>query len=102
MPKAAKSSFRKFALRKSIDFPVVNCAVARAEDGSVKVALGGVYPSPIRSTAAEDAVAAGVTEESAAAAGDAAVRDAKVLPKNEYKVEITRTIVKRTLLEIAG
>ena len=102
VPKVAKSSFRKFALRKSIDFPVVNCAVAQAEDGSVKVALGGVYPSPIRSAAAEEAVAAGVTEESAAAAGDAAVKDAKPLPKNEYKVEITRTIVKRTLLEIAG
>lgn len=102
VPKAAKSSFRKFALRKSIDFPVVNCAVAQTEDGSVKVALGGVYPSPIRSAAAEEAVAAGVTEESAAAAGDAAVKDAKPLPKNEYKVEITRMIVKRTLLEIAG
>ena len=102
VPKAAKSAFRKFALRKSIDFPVVNCAVAQADDDTTRVALGGVYPSPIRSTAAEEAVAAGVTEESAAAAGDAAVKDAKPLAKNEYKVEITRTIVKRTLLEIAG
>ncbi len=102
VPKAAKSAFRKFALRKSIDFPVVNCAVAQAEDGTTRVALGGVYPSPIRSEAAEQAVAGGVSEESAEAAGDAAVKDAKPLPKNEYKVEITRTIVKRTLLEIAG
>lgn len=102
VPKAAKSAFRKFALRKSIDFPVVNCAVAQAEDGTTRVALGGVYPSPIRSEAAEQAVVGGVSEESAAAAGDAAVKDAKPLPKNEYKVEITRTIVKRTLLEIAG
>ena len=43
-----------------------------------------------------------MSEESAAAAGDAAVKDAKPLSKNEYKVEIARTIVKRTLLEIAG
>ncbi len=102
VPKAAKSAFRKFALRKSIDFPVVNCAVAQAEDGTTRVALGGVYPSPIRSEAAEQAVAGGVSEQSAEAAGDAAVKDAKPLPKNEYKVEIARTIVKRTLLEIAG
>lgn len=102
VPKAAKSAFHKFALRKSIDFPVVNCAVAQAVDGVMRVALGGVYPSPIRSAAAEEAVASGVTEQSAEAAGDAAVRDAKPLSKNEYKVEITRTVVKRTLLEIAG
>ena len=101
VPKAAKSAFEKFALRKSIDFPVVNCACAQAADGSVRVALGGVYPSPIRSEAAEKAVEGGVSAESAAAAGDAAVADAKPLAKNEYKVEIARTLVKRTLLELA-
>ena len=101
VPKAQRSAFEKFALRKSIDFPVVNCACAQASDGSVRVALGGVYPSPIRSEAAEKAVAGGVTAESAAAAGDAAVADAKPLPKNEYKVEIARTMVKRTLLAMA-
>ncbi len=102
VPKAAKSAFHKFALRKSIDFPVVNCAVAQDASGATRVALGGVYPSPIRSLPAEQAVAAGVTQESAEAAGDAAVKDAAPLPKNEYKVEIARTVVKRTLLEIAG
>lgn len=102
VPKAPASAFRKFALRKSIDFPVVNCAVAQRADGAVRVALGGVYPSPVRSPEAEAAVAGGVNEESAAAAGDAAVKSARPLPKNEYKVEIVRTVVKRTLLEIAG
>lgn len=102
VPKAPRSAFQKFALRKSIDFPVVNCAVVQADDGSVRVALGGVYPSPVRSAAAEAAVAGGITEESAAAAGDAAVADAQPLAKNEYKVEIARTLVKRTLLELVG
>ena len=107
VPKAAKSAFRKFALRKSIDFPVVNCAAAQGDDGAVRVALGGVYPSPIRSEATEKAVAAAgglgaLDEAGAQAAGDAAVKDAAPLPKNEYKVEIARTVVKRTLLEIAG
>lgn len=102
VPKAAKSAFLKFALRKSIDFPVVNCAAAQLADGSVRVALGGVYPAPVRSTAAEAAVAGGVSADSAARAADAAVEDCKPLAKNAYKVEIARTLVKRTLSELAG
>ena len=45
VPKAEKSAFQKFALRKSIDFPVVNCAVA-ATGGETRVVLGGVHPAP--------------------------------------------------------
>ena len=102
VPKAAKSAFLKFALRKSIDFPVVNCAAAQLADGSVRVALGDVYPAPVRSTAAEAAVAGGVSADSAARAADAAVEDCKPLAKNAYKVEIARTLVKRTLSELVG
>lgn len=102
VPKAAKSAFLKFALRKSIDFPVVNCAAAQLADGSVRVALGGVYPAPVRSTAAEAAVAGGVSADSAARAADAAVEECKPLAKNAYKVEIARTLVKRTLSELVG
>ena len=97
VPKAAKSAFQKFALRKSIDFPVVNCAVAQGGDGAVRVVLGGVYPAPVRSAEAEAAVAGGVSEQ----AGDAAVAACKPLGKNAYKVEIARTLVKRTLMDIA-
>ena len=102
VPKAAKSAFLKFALRKSIDFPLVNCAAAQGSDGQVRVALGGVYPAPVRSAEAEAAVAGGVTEASAAQAGDAAVASCTPLPKNAYKVEIARTLVKRTLMDLAG
>ena len=101
VPKAAKSAFRKFALRKSIDFPIVNCAAVQAASGEVRVVLGGVYPAPVRVEAAEAEVAGGVSESTAAKAGDAAVADCKPLGKNGYKVEIARTMVKRTLLELA-
>ena len=100
VPKAKKSAFEKFALRKSIDFPVVNCAVAQTADGP-RVALGGVYPRPLRSEAAEAAVAGGVTADSAAKAGRAAVADCQPLQKNGYKVDVARTLVKRTLLKMA-
>jgi len=96
----AKSAFLKFAERKAIDFPLVNCAVAQTNEG-VRIVCGGVYPTPIRLVAAESEVATGISENSAKLAGDAAVADAKPFPKNTYKVEIARTLVKRTLLEIA-
>lgn len=101
VPKTAKSAFQKFALRKSIDFPVVNCAVAQNDAGETRVVLGGVYPAPWRSTEAEAEVAGGITPESAEAAGEAAVSVAKPLGKNAYKVDIARTLVKRTLNDIA-
>ncbi|MCL1799090.1 MAG: FAD binding domain-containing protein [Eggerthellaceae bacterium] len=100
VPKAAKSAFQKFALRKSIDFPLVNCAAARLGDDSVCIALGGVYPSPVRIQAAEAAVAGGITEASAQSAADAAVAECRPLPKSGYKVEIARALVKRTLMEL--
>lgn len=100
VPKTEQSAFEKFALRKSIDFPLVNCAVAVDANGSVHVVLGGVYPAPMRIPAAEEAVAGGISEETAAAAGDAAVEDCLALGKNAYKVEIARTVVKRTLLRL--
>lgn len=100
VPKTAKSRFEKFALRKSIDFPLVNCAVAEDTDGHIHIVLGACYPSPKRMLEAEDALAKGLTETSAQVAGDAAVSKVMVLSKNEYKVEIARTLVKRTLLRL--
>jgi len=101
VPKSTKSAFEKFALRKAIDFPIVNCAAALQADGSVRVALGGVYPAPLRIAAAEKAVAGGITEAKAAKAGDDAVADCTPLSGTAYKVEIARTLVKRTLLRLA-
>ena len=40
-----------------------------------------------------------VTEETAAKAGEAAVRGAKPLSGNKYKVQLARVAVKRALLE---
>ena len=41
----AKSAFVKFALRKSIDFPIVNCAAA-VVDGKFRICLNAVYNPP--------------------------------------------------------
>lgn len=97
-PAGAKSAFLKFAIRKSIDFPIVNCAVM-VGGGSPRIALNAVAPKPYRATKAE-AVLAGkpINEANAEAAGAAAMEDARPFAAAKYKVQIAKTLVKRALL----
>lgn len=97
-PSGAKSAFLKFAIRKSIDFPIVNCAVM-VGGGAPRIALNAVAPKPYRATKAEAAIAGKpVNEANAEAAGAAAVQDASPLAATKYKVQIAKTLVKRALL----
>ncbi len=97
-PAGAKSAFLKFAIRKSIDFPIVNCAV-RVGGGAPRIALNAVAPKPYRAVKAEAAIKGkSINEASAEAAGAAAVEDAKPLTATKYKVQIAKTLVKRALL----
>jgi xanthine dehydrogenase YagS FAD-binding subunit len=43
-----------------------------------------------------------ITEETAAAAADAALKDARPLSQNAYKVDVAKTAVKRAILRAAG
>lgn len=98
-----KSAFLKFALRKSIDFPIVNCAAAIVSSGgivsSARICLNAVSGVPKRATAAEESITGkAIDEDTADAAGAAAVKSAMALPYNKYKVQIARTLVKRAIL----
>lgn len=98
-----KSSFLKFAMRKSIDFPIVNCAAAiESRHGVVKsarICLNAVYSNPLRVTQAEDIIKGKpIDEVTAEAAGTAAVSNAVPLPYNRFKIQIAKTLVKRTIL----
>lgn len=98
-----KSAFVKFALRKTIDFPIVNCAalltVSETTVSFARICLNAVYVVPYRATQAEKAITGkAVTDETAEAAGVAAIADAKPLPYNEYMVPIAKTMVKRAIL----
>ncbi len=100
-PAGAKSAFLKLAIRKSIDFPIVNCAVL-VGGGAPRIALNAVAPKPYRATKAEAAIAGKpINEETAEAAGAAAVEGATPLNTNNYKVQIARNLVKRALLASA-
>ncbi len=97
-PAGAKSAFLKFAIRKSIDFPIVNCAVMVGGD-SPRICLNAVAPKPYRATKAEAAIAGKtINEKNAEAAGEAAVADARPLEAARFKVQIAKTLVKRALL----
>jgi xanthine dehydrogenase YagS FAD-binding subunit len=106
IPKPAagsKSAFIKFTIRKSIDFPIVNCAVS-VSGGNARICLNAVYNKPYRATAAEESIKGkAINEESADAAGAAAVLAARALPgdRNKWKIQIAKTMVKRALLACA-
>jgi NADPH-dependent glutamate synthase beta subunit-like oxidoreductase/CO/xanthine dehydrogenase FAD-binding subunit len=107
-PKAnTRSKYIKFALRRSIDFPIVGCASAiEVERGKVKAAricLNAVYNNPYRATGAEEFIKGkSISEATAEAAGNEAVKNACSLRKNTYKVQIAKTLVKRTILACAS
>jgi xanthine dehydrogenase YagS FAD-binding subunit len=94
----AKSSFIKFALRKSIDFPIVNCATMIV-GGEARICLNAVYNKPYRATKAEETIKGKTIDEvNAEAAGTAAVSGTMALANNKYKIQIAKTLVKRTIL----
>jgi xanthine dehydrogenase YagS FAD-binding subunit len=100
-PAGAKSAFLKFAIRKSIDFPIVNCAVM-VGGKRPRICLNAVAPKPYRATKAEAAIAGKtINEKNAEAAGEAAVADARPLEAARFKVQIAKTLVKRALLATA-
>jgi xanthine dehydrogenase YagS FAD-binding subunit len=104
--RGTKGHFIKFKERDSYDFALVSVAVvAQLDNGVVKdarVVLGGVAPTPWRSKEAEAALKGKPLNESAAtSAGEAAVRMAKPLKDNAYKVQLARVLIKRAAMATA-
>jgi NADPH-dependent glutamate synthase beta subunit-like oxidoreductase/CO/xanthine dehydrogenase FAD-binding subunit len=102
-PDGAKQTFSKFRLRESVDFPIVSVASVITMDGGVcrdaRIALGAVAPAPIRATMVEQAIKGKtITAATAESAAEAAITSAIPLAMNAYKVEITKTLVKRAIL----
>jgi xanthine dehydrogenase YagS FAD-binding subunit len=106
-PGSAKSGHYEVRYKASHDWPLAFATVVLAMNGgtigSARVVLGAVAPVPWRSKPAEAALAGKpLNEATAAAAGDAAVSEAAPMSGNGYKVQITRTAVKRAIMNAAG
>jgi NADPH-dependent glutamate synthase beta subunit-like oxidoreductase/CO/xanthine dehydrogenase FAD-binding subunit len=98
-----RSIFIKFALRKSIDFPIVSCAAAiKTEHGAVKsarICLNAVYNTPYRATRTENYIKGNpINDSNAEKAANAITTDTCPLLNNSYKIQIAKTLVKRAIL----
>ena len=101
-PEGALQRYEKFTLRKPIDFAIVSVAsVLTASDHlckDVRIVLGGVAPEPVRAKKAEGVIRGrSLDGKRVAEAAETAVEDATPLAMNEYKVEITKALVRRAL-----
>lgn len=93
--------------KEALDWPLAAASVAlKMSAGNVtsaRVVLGHVAPIPWRSGAAEQALMGkAISEDTAKAAGEAAVVGAKSLGRNAYKIQLARVAVKRAVLAAAG
>ena len=108
LPPPAGGRYAHYEVRQKdvFDWPLALAAVALHMNGntvrSAKVVMGYVAPVPwVSEEAAQALVGKTVTEETAKAAGDAAVSQAKPLSHNGYKVQLARVAVKRAILQAA-
>jgi xanthine dehydrogenase YagS FAD-binding subunit len=104
---ATRSAYRKVRERASFAFALVSVAAALdITDGEVRdarVALGGLAHKPWRARRAEEALRGSPAEETSfAAAAAAELERAEPLRDNGYKVELARTMLVRTLAELAA
>ncbi|MDP9324103.1 MAG: FAD binding domain-containing protein [Acidobacteriota bacterium] len=106
-PGAVKSGHYEVRYKESHDWPIAFATVVLTMAGdtikSARVVMGAVAPIPWRSQAAEAALAGKpLNEATAAAAAEAALREARPLSQNAYKVQVAKTAVKRAILHAAG
>ena len=106
-PGAVKSGHYEVRYKESHDWPIAVATVLLTMNGAIvqsaRVVMGAVAPIPWRSPAAEQAIAGkAINEETAAAAADAALKDARPLSQNAYKVDVAKVAVKRAILRAGG
>ena len=105
--KSLKAATYEVRQRAAFDWPLSMASVALEMDGnSVKsayVVLGHVAPIPwVSSEAAQALVGKTITPDTAMAAANAAVAQAKPLSRNKYKITLTKAAVKRAVLNAAS
>jgi CO/xanthine dehydrogenase FAD-binding subunit len=99
--------FLKFRLRNAVDFSIVSVGVWAELKGNVvkkiRIALGGAAPVPLRVREVESWLEGKKLEDQLIEeAAKMAVKEALPLPKNAYKVEITKVMLKRALASFKG
>jgi xanthine dehydrogenase YagS FAD-binding subunit len=106
-PGPIKSGHYEVRYKESHDWPIAFATVLLTMNGdtvrAARVVMGAVAPVPWRAQAAEAAlVGKQINEATASAAADSALRDARPLSQNAYKIQVAKTAVKRAILNAAG
>jgi xanthine dehydrogenase YagS FAD-binding subunit len=91
--------FSKVLQRGAWDFALASVAVSKRTDGSVRIVLGGVAPTPWRvNPSVEEDVAAGpLSADDLDSLAERALYDARPLSKNGYKVELASALLREAM-----
>lgn len=105
-PAGAKAAHYEVRQKAAFDWPLATCAALLEMNGgtvkSARIVMGHVAPIPwVSNEAAQAITGKQITEETADAAGAAAVANAKSLGRNGYKIKLARVAVKRAILNAA-
>ena len=106
-PRGLKVAHYELRHKAAFDWPLALAAVALNMNGSnvgnARVVMGYVAPVPwVSAEAAQVLTGKSVSEEQAKAAADAALKNARPLSQNAYKVQLARVAVKRAIMKAAG
>jgi len=106
-PMAAHSVYLKFREKSSMDWAMAACAVALQLSGGrvtdSRIVLGGVAPIPWRAPGAEARLRGQRADDATLhAVATAALSGALPLAHNAYKVPLTKTLVRRAIMQAAG
>ena len=102
----ARWYFEKIRDRKSWDFSLVSVAsMLRVQGGVIqdaRVVVNSIAPYPVRMGAVEAAIRGlEPSDETGRMAGEIAVEGARALRHNDYKIALTRNLVKRSIRDAA-
>jgi xanthine dehydrogenase YagS FAD-binding subunit len=102
-----RSMYHKVMDREAWTHAVLSAAIVLEMDKNIcrsaRIVLGGVAPIPWRVPAAESLlIGKTITPELAAQAAETALAGANPLRDNAYKVPLAKTIVRRTILDLAN
>ncbi|MEV6781271.1 xanthine dehydrogenase family protein subunit M [Streptomyces sp. NPDC051098] len=107
LPEGTRSHYLKVRDRVSYEFALTSAGVALQLEGNTirdaRVGLGGVGTVPWRAWGAEEVLrGAPAGDETFRAAAEAALEGAQTLPGTEFKVELAKRTLTRTLETVAG
>ena len=102
----ARWYFEKIRDRKSWDFSLVSVASSlRVESGMIqdaRVVVNSIAPYPVRMRAVEAAIRGRApSDETGQMAGEIAIEGSRALRHNDYKIALTRNLVKRSIRDAA-